>query len=465
MSLRNLSFSLISCLVLLSACGTSKKIQALKPAPNYNTAVVYEKQVSYFNLPIEVAVSDLQNQTNKYFNGLIFEDNSLDGDNIMLRVWKQAPIIIEEKNGKLEFTLPLKIWAKIRYGVEKFGFSVYDTREINLNGKAKISSSVSFSNWKLGTNTQILGIEWTETPSMSIAGKNIPLTFLLDPALNLFKPHLTRMIDGAIAQSLDIKPYILQALEQVSKPIEVNPQYGVWFALQPVELYSSPAIIANKKLSISLGMKAYLETSINSKPTLKFDKQQLKLSATNKMDDDFNVSVAGMITYEQAAKLIQKNFIGQEFKSGKRSVSITKVDLWGKDGRLIVEVGMKGSVNGSFYLGGIPTYNAEKKEIYLDQVDFVLDSKNKLHKFGDWLIHGLIAKKIQQNCKFPISEQLNESTNILKGYLNAYEPVKGVSVNGSLKSFNPDKIVLTPDAIIAIMTAKGQASLRINGLQ
>lgn len=450
---------------LLSTCSTTKKIQALKPTPNYSTELVYDKQTSFLNLPIEIAITDLQNQTNKYLSGLIYEDNSLEGDNLMMKVWKQAPITIAEKNGRLEIELPLKVWVRIRYGIEKFGFSAYDTRELNLNGKVRISTSVSFQNWKLNTTTQILGIDWVESPSISIAGQDISINYLINPALSIFKPKLTKMMDDAIAQSLDIKPYVLQALDQISKPMEVDKTYHVWFAMQPLEIYTQPAVIANKKISIGLGMKAYLETSVNSKPTLSFDKTKLTLSAVDKMPTDFHASLAGIVTYSNAADLMQKNFVGKQFQSGKRAVTIKKVDLWGKDGKLIVELGMTGSVNGSFYLSGTPMYNPDKKEIYLDQVNFVLDSKNKLLKLGDWLVHGTIAKRIQQSCTFSIASQLSEAEKTMKTYLNNYQPIKGVNVSGKITKLSPDKIVLTPNAIVAIITAKGQVVIRIDGLE
>jgi hypothetical protein len=234
--------------------------------------------------------------------------------------------------------------------------------------------------------------------------------------------------------------------------------------MQPLEIYTKPAVIANKKIALGLGMKAYLETCVNSKPTLTFDKNKLTLSAMDKIPNDFSASLAGLITYQNAAALMQKNFVGQQFQSGKRAITINKVDLWGKDGKLIVELGMSGSVNGSFYLSGIPTYNSEKKEIYLDQVDFVLDSKDKLLKLGDWLVHGLIAKKIQQSCTFPITDQLAESEKTMKTYLNNYQPIKGVTIIGAMTALNPDKIILAPNAIVAIITAKGQAAIRISGM-
>ncbi len=454
----------VTVVYLFVSCSSSKKIEALKPTPNYSNEIVYDKQTSYLNLPVEIAVADLQNQTNKYLNGLIYDDEKIEDDNLMIKIWKQAPIVINENGGKLEMVLPLKVWVKVRYGIEKFGLSAYDTRELNLNGNIKLNSKVVFSNWKLSTATQIGGIDWVQSPSITILGKDVPITYLINPAIALFKPKLGKMVDDAIAQSLDIKPYVLNALEQVSKPVEVNNTYHVWFAMQPLELYTNQAKVANKKISIIMGMKSYLETSVNSKPTLSFDKTKIALLAAEKLPEDFGISVAGIITYQAAAALMKQNFSGKQFQSGSRSVTINDIALWGKDGKMIVELGMSGSVNGNFYLSGIPTYDSTTKEIFLSQVDFILDSKNQLLKFGDWIAHGVIAKKIKDNCKYSIKEQLTQGETTLKTYLSNYEPVKGVKVNGNVLGLTPQKISLTPNAIVTMITAGGKVSISVNGL-
>jgi hypothetical protein len=161
---------------------------------------------------------------------------------------------------------------------------------------------------------------------------------------------------------------------------------------------------------------------------------------------------------------MQKNFAGEKFESGKRSVTVRNINLWGKDGKMIVETGLQGTVNGTFYLAGVPKYDAVKREVYLDEVDFVLDSKNKLLKTGDWLVHGLIAKKIQQSCRFSISDQLKEGEKTMATYLTNYEPVKGVKVNGSMTQLAPNKVFLTPNALVAMVVAKGKVGISINGM-
>lgn len=459
---KSLAFGALA--LLLAACSTSKKIQALKPEASYSKEVVYDKQVSFVQLPVEISVSDIQSQTNKYVNGLIFEDNKLEDDNLQLKVWKQAPIVVTESNGKLHLELPMKIWTQVRYGIDKFGVSAWDTRDVNLDGVIKINATVNLTNWKLTTQTQVEGIEWKQSPSISILGKNVPITYLINPAIAVFKGRMGQMVDQSIEKAIDVKPYVLSALQSISQPMQVNQEYNTWFGIQPLELYATKAVLANKKITMNLGMKAYLETVVGSKPNLSFDKNKLALTAVEKMPSEFNANIAGIVSYENAAALMQKNFNGQKFESGKKSVTVTSINLWGKDGRMIVEVGMKGTVNGMFYLHGIPNYDAAKREIFLDEVDFILDSKNKLLKTGDWLVHGLIAKKIQQSCRFSISDQLKEGEKTMAGFLTNYEPVKGVKVNGAMTQLAPNKIFLTPNALIAMVIAKGRVGISINGM-
>ncbi|MXV15395.1 DUF4403 family protein [Hufsiella ginkgonis] len=464
---QRLSFILILGAVLVSAsCSTGSKILTLKPAPDYNnTQVVYDKQLSFVNLPVELSIADIQNQTNKYLNGVIYDDVSMDGDNMMLKVSKQAPIAIREESGRLYMDLPLKIWARVKYGIEKFGISAMDTRDFNLNGTIKLSTSAGLTNWKVTTNTTIEGIEWAESPSVTVMGKSVPITYLINPTLSVFKTKMAKIMDQTISQFVDIKPYVLSALEEMSKPTEVDPEYHTWFAIQPVELYATRSVIANKKITVNLGMKSYLETSVGAKPQLSFDKSKLVLKAVNTMPNEFNANIAGFVKYPDAAALMQKNFAGEKYESGGRAVTVNKVDLWGKDGKIVVQLGMSGSLNGDIYLSGFPIYNAATKEIYLDQVDFVLDSKNRLMKAGSWLVHGIIIKKIQQNCRFSILEQLIEGQKTMATYLNGYQPVKGVKVNGSMTELTPNKIFLTPNAIVAMVVAKGKVAISIDGME
>ena len=95
----------------------------------------------------------------------------------------------------------------------------------------------------------------------------------------------------------------------------------------------------------------------------------------------------------------------------------------------------------------------------------MLDSKNKLIKIGDWLAHGIILKKMGDACKFSIADQLAQGEKTMASYLNNYQPIKGIRVTGSLGQITPNKVILTPNAIVAMVVATGKVALKIEGLE
>jgi hypothetical protein len=169
----------ISSLVLLSlflfGCSTGQKLATLKPEPDDASPIVYENIPSFINLPISVKLKDIENQTNSYLEGLLYEDNTIEDDNIEMKIWKLAPISItnEQANGseKIKTILPLKAVIKYRIGTRTMGVNLYNTQEFNLNGIVTLSSSVSLNNWRLNTKTELKTLEWNESPTMTVMGK------------------------------------------------------------------------------------------------------------------------------------------------------------------------------------------------------------------------------------------------------------------------------------------------------
>jgi hypothetical protein len=396
-------------------------------------------------------------------NGLIYEDTNLEDDKTEMKIWKTAPIKLIDKEGKVETVLPLKIWAKLKYGTDFMGLN--DTKEIELNGTITLSSNVKLSNWKMSTDSKIRDYNWTESPTILVAGKKVPITYIINPTLSIFKSKMAKKIDEAIEASCDFKPYVLNIIKTISTPFEVNSQYETWFKLNPIEVNVTDALVSKNKISMDLGLKCTMQTMIGQKPNIAFNKDAILFKSADKIADKTTATVAAVSTYESASRIITKNFQGKEFASGKRKIVIQKVDLWAKDGRMIIALEMTGSLNGTIYLGGIPNYNATTKEIYFDQMDYVLNTKGLLTKTANWLLQGIILKKIQENCKYSIKENLEEGKKNLLPYLSNYSPMKGVFVNGTLNDFEFEKVELTNNAIIAFITTSGKMNIKIEGME
>lgn len=459
------SFLVILSALFVASCSSASKINTLKPEPDDAAPLQYESQISYINLPISVQLRDIEKQTNTSLNGLIYEDNVIDDDDIEMKVWKQAPIQITDALGKIKTILPLKANIKYRLGTKKMGIELYDTREFNLNGIVTLESDVQLVNWKLNTKTTLKSLDWTESPSMVVLGKNVPVTYLINPTVQLFKSKIEKKIDDAIAKSLDFKPNVLAALEKICQPFQLSETYESWLQIAPLELYTTTAKLKNGTILLDMGLKCNMETIIGKKPESKFNANKIALKTVTKIPQQLSANIVAISGYQEASRLMTKNFNGQEFGSSNKKVKVNKVDIWHKNGKMIIALDVQGTVNGTLYLAGTPAYNEQKKEIYFENLDYALDTKNKLTRTANWLAQGLILKKIEQSCRYSLKPNLDEAQQNIKNYLMNYSPIPGVFVNGKMQDIEFKKVALTNQAILAYLKLDGNVQITVDGFE
>ncbi|MCA0349157.1 MAG: DUF4403 family protein [Bacteroidetes bacterium] len=441
---------------LMSSCGTTNKIEALKPLPSDDSPMVYKSNTSFVSMPLEISLKEIEKQVNKKMTGLIYEDADM-------KIWKTADIKLTEKSGKIESILPLKIWVKFKYGTNFMGLN--DTREVNLNGTITLLSNARMTNFKLTTSSKIDDYVWSESPSIVVAGRNVPITYIINPMLSMSKSKISKMIDDAINDLPDFKPVVLDVLENMSKPFITSDVYQTWFRLEPIEVYVTDAVLDKSKIAMDLGLKCNMLTMVGQEPKNIFDRTAVAFKPVTKVPDKITANVAAISTYESASRIITKNFRGQEFASGSRKIVVNEVNLWQKDGKIIIQLLMSGSLNGTIYLAGIPKYNAETHEIYFDQMDYVLQTKGMLTRTANWLLQGVILRKIQESCRYSIKPNLDEGKKSMLPYLNNFSPMKGVFVNGTMNDFEFDRVELTNKAIIAFLKTTGKMNVKIDGME
>ena len=454
---------------LFSSCSISNKIAALKPEPDNASPLIYETSPSFINLPISVKLKDVENQTNALLNGLIYEDNNIEDDDIEMKIWKLAPISIsndpEVLGGKIKTILPLKVLFKYRIGTKTLGVELYNTKEFDLNGVVTLMSDVALTNWKLITKTELKSIYWNESPTMVVFGKNVPVTYLMNPTLKIFRSKIEKKIDAAIEKSMDFKPNVLAALEKICTPFQMSEAYESWLRIVPVEIYSTNAKLKNDNFLMEMGMKCTMETLIGNKPESKFDATKIILKPVTKIPNQITANIAAVSTFTEASKIMTKNFAGQEFGSGSKKVKVQKVEIWHKNDKLVIALDVLGSVNGTIYLTGFPQYNEQTKELFFDKLDYALDTKSKLMRTANWLAQGLVLRKIQESCRYSIIPNLEEGKQNMMVYLKNYSPMPGVFVNGKMDDIQFQKIQLTNKAIIAFIKVNGTVNVSVDGLK
>jgi hypothetical protein len=468
--LKSISLLLVGFIfVVFFSCSTSLKINSLKPEADDASPLTYENIPSFIALPITIKLKDIENKTNVLLNGLLYEDKDIEDDDTEIQVWKQAPIAIEITNDKLgnriKTIMPLKVLIKYRIGTKTLGIEYYKIQEFELDGVVTLISSVNLTNWKLNTKTELNSLEWNQSPTTTIFEKKVPITYLINPAVKIFKSKIERTIDEAVRKSMDFKPNLMTALEKICSPFQINENYSSWLRITPIEIYTTEARLKKDQLSLQMGMKCNIETLIGTRPESKFDFNKITLKAVAKIPNQISANIIAVSSFSDASKIIKKNFAGQEFESGGKKVVVQDIELWHKNGKIVIALDLVGSVNGKIYLSGFPQYDNQSKELYFDDLEYVLDTKNRLMLMANWLAEGLVLQKIKESCRYSIANNLDEGKKTMMTYLQNYSPMPGVSIKGDIKDIQFQKVQLTKGAIIAFLKVNGVIAISVDGLK
>lgn len=446
---------------MISSCKTIVVVD--RPEESYNEKKSYDKQISAINVPIEIPVEELEAQINKYMTGVLYEDKSFsnnDGDNLKCKVKKYSPFKLFAEDDRLMITMPLDISGSYT----KLG------AVINFKGTVKATYMTTITlldGWKLKTVTKSYGYTWIKSPEVDLGWVDVPVQWLVDKILSDQDKEINKLIDEAVQDYVDLNELVKPAFAALSSPINVSEEYNSWFKIEPIEAFTTPLKFVNKNLNITLGMKAYTETFIGKPAPSRDSLRTIPMRVSQQLPGDFNMELVTIMPYADASQVMYDEFVtsGYEYVEGKYHISFTKMGIFGQNGKLVIEVGMLGSVKGDIYLIGDPYYDSTSRTIRMQNLDFDFKSKQALLKSADWLAHGKLCKVMEKNMYFEIGAELDAAKKDAQEYLNDYQPVPGVILNGSLDELETSNVYLIRDAMVIVVNAKGSLSVKVKGLE
>jgi len=464
-----LSFFLLLLSLLIGACSTKKAFLANQPEAAYQKSVERVKEISTLNIPIEIPLSEVERKINEQLGNLLFEDNSLDnngGDNLMLKVNKRLPLSIEAKGGnQFNIKVPVNIWAKAGWKVEKFGLTVAKYEETQFDIDINFLTRISLDqNWKITTTTTPNGYKWISEPKVKIGFFDVPITSIIEKIVDRELPNVTQIIDSEVGK-INLKPQVETAWKAVQSPFLINEAYQAWLKVTPLEIMMTPLSNKGRSVKVGLGIKASTETFIGNKPSDAVMAAIPGLKLVNQLEEKFEVGLIAQIPYNQARKLAMDQTGGKtyEFMDGKYKITVVDLDFYGQGDFLVVAATLTGSLNGKVFLKGKPIFDPTTNSLKMSDLDYDLDTKNKLARTADWLAHGKFLKLMEPYFSISVASQLEEAKKMIQKNLAGNQFNKNINLNGQLDQLTPEKIYLTESGIQAVISAKGKIEVRVAG--
>lgn len=461
----------------LAACKQTTQLDATAPAPEAVLAPVLERQLSTLSVPVTVPIGALTDRLNRELQGELYRDDKLDGDNVAVVVSKALPLTLNAADDKLSLRLPLHIKAKGRWLWEpcKICPKVDKVEETEFDLVAKSSSKV-----KLGDDYRLISdsdidFEWgDQRPELHLGPLTIGLARFVEPVMRRQLKDIGERVDRELGSKLTIKPALERAWAQVQQPVLLDARTQTWLVITPQALKISPLRAEDGKLFMRVGVTSFLETFIGPKPQVTINRKLPPLLTDNRLSDDAQITVGGEVPYTEATRLAREQLVNRVFTfNQKDQVTVTDVEVAGAGQKLVLMLAVDGQTHAGFikkkllgkvYLKATPYYDGATQTIRLRDVDFTLDTKDRLLKAANWLVHGNLRQRLEQQLAFPVKGQLEQARAMIQGFLDqppAGALPKGLRIGGKLTTFEPGTLYLTEKSIRATLVAKGAVNLKL----
>ena len=463
MSKIKFSFVYVIVLLIFSSCKTQLQIE--KPKESYLPSTI-SPAMSEFPLQLDIDIKKLEAAINKKMNGLIFEENNLNNQDLSVKVWKAQDFSFRINNNVIEYRVPLKVWSRFAWKIEKFGLSVSDHYEANGSIALTYKTTITIDrNWKLIAKTSSSGFQWIETPKLNLVGINVPVTPIANIALSKSDKLISEQIDKALADMVDLKKYVGMAWTEAQKPVKVNDENNIWIRITPKDVYVSPFSTTGQKLNLAISLYAQIESFMGVEPKQNAILPLPPFKFIQRSPQQFNLNIAADATYEKISEMVKSQLINKTFAEANKSITITDISIFGSEGRAVVVTDVIGSLKGRIYFSGNMVYNPEKAAIEIQNPEFDVKTKNALVKSAGWLLQGLILKKLTPYLTYPVQKDLDDMKGEANKILSNYSVFDGITLQGKLNSLVVNSLDLIPGAVRISTNVKGNITLKIDELK
>jgi hypothetical protein len=457
--------SILFVLLVLASC---KRTNISSDAPDkLSPTAIFERKISTINVPISIAVKELEGRINQQFSSVLYKDDDLAGDNVKVTVTRSGNIGVKTVNNKLSFTVPIHVWGLGSWEWQACSFcpKLSKSQATNFDMNISVETLLELTeDWQIKTTTTG-NYNWGKTrPTLNIGPISVPLSGIIDMALKPQMNKIAAQMDKEIQNRVNIKQYVQKAWVDVQQPILLDQAMNAWLAVSPQELRITPLTAKEGTISMKVGIKSFIEVVSGSKPAPVINGVLPRLITDPNLADDFEIGLIGEISYDQATALLKQQVLNKPytFENNKYLVIVKDLALSSNGDKLLMDMVVDGKagkkkLGGRIYMEGIPYYDAATSSVRVKDFDYNVKTKNVLLKSASWLANVGFHKKLEEMLVFPLEGQLKDMQKAVQDNLDkSIKFGSALTLKGNLAGITPEGIYLTPNSIKAVINAKGK---------
>ncbi|RNI28773.1 DUF4403 family protein [Rufibacter latericius] len=465
--------SVLLCLSVLAGCQKTTSFAVEEPAGTDTSQPSPPLQLSTITLPITIPVSALEGILNQQLTGVIYQDDDLQDDDLMVKVTKAGPMKLRSEFSKLSMEVPLKIWARGRWqwNACELCKKLQKTEETEFEVTVRTESRLQLQpDYTLKSYTSGDFAWGARKPTLSLGPLKLNLAPFIEPKLKTQLAPMLQQLDQELQRRVPLPTYLNQAWRQLQTPLLLNEQYNTWLSIEPQAVRLTPLELQQNQLSLQVGIDAFVKVLSGQKPAQVKTAALPNFTPTRTLPPLAQLNIASDISYDYLNQVLQKELRNQRFsfENDKHQLTVHDITLSGKGTKLLLALDLSGQTkaafltkkfNGKVWLQGTPFYDAASQSIQVKDLEYTLQTKDQLVNTAQWLLQNRFKAELEKQMVFPVKKQLTTIREALQSGLKENQLQERFLLRGADFSFEPDTLYLTPTGIQAHFLASGQLTL------
>lgn len=265
-----------------------------------------------------------------------------------------------------------------------------------------------------------------------------------------------RRVDRRLSR-LDLRSRVANLWRMIQEPLRITDS-TVWLMLDPIAVGLGPIVPRDSGVVARVSLRAR-PRFVSGPPPAPGTTPLPPLGRASEGRDTALVMVEGLLAYEDATAILQKELRGKRVRIGWRWVKIQDIAARSVgDGRLALEVHLGGLARGRIWLAGRPAYDSETRMITIPDLELDVRTREALAGGLLWLARARLTEHVRSKARFSADTLLAAAQSEANEELDR-ELADGVRLVGEVLSAEPVGVIATSEGLLA--WARGVADLRL----
>jgi hypothetical protein len=275
------------------------------------------------------------------------------------------------------------------------------------------------------------------------------------------KDALVKAAQGMEAQLRDstlLREKVGNAWLLAQQPMELSP--GVQLMLNPERVRLSPWHSEGNSLTITPEIEVRPTLTLGPAPVVPYRPLPPLDLSPDPIQSGFRLRVEADLGYAQATEQLTRQVVGQRFETDKGTFEVQSVAVRGAGGKVLLEVGLKGRVDGTLTLAGTPRFDPETGTIRLDGLDYTLESRSWITRLGVWMFRSSLRQTLSDKCNWFMDKSFQDLRAQAQAGLNR-DLGPALALSGTLEGFTLDRIQVLDDRLGLVALLDGQMRIAL----